>query len=150
MKFLKSIGCLIIFLLIGKIAVTQTADEWFVKANVFYKDKKYANAASAYTKGIKLQGKEANVDAVLRGASSWALSNVADSAFYLLNLLIKSTSVSQGDSYFLKVNKDFLSIQYDERWNPLTEKIDSRAASNYPNCMRASYYSSFYYMMVFN
>lgn len=132
MKFLKSIGCLIIFLLIGKIVVAQTADEWFVKANVLYKDKKYTNAAAAYTEGIKLQGKEPNVDAVVRGASSWALSNVADSAFYLLNLLTKSTTVSQGDSYFLKVNKDFLSIQYDDRWNPLTKKIESKAASNYP------------------
>ncbi len=132
MQFLKSIGWVIVFLLVGKIVVAQSADEWFSKANDLYKEKNYEKAASAYTQGIKLQGKEVNVDAVLRGASSWALSSVADSAFYLLNWLTKSPSVSQGDGNFLKVNKDFLSIQYDARWVPLIEKIFNRAASNYP------------------
>ncbi len=132
MKFFKCIGCVIVFLFVGKTVFAQTADELFAKANDLYKEKNYAKAASTYTQGIKLQGKEANVDAVLRGASSWALSNVSDSAFYLLNCLIKSPSVSQGDLTFLKINRDFLSIQYDNRWVPLNEKIAKKAARNYP------------------
>ncbi len=132
MQFLKGIGCLIVLFLISNKIFAQTAEEWYAKANDLYKEKNYTKAASNYTQGIKLQGKEANVDAVLRGVSSWALSNTADSAFYLLKWLTKSPSVSQGDLTFLKVNRDFLSIQYDNRWIPINEKIANKAARNYP------------------
>ncbi len=133
MQFLKSSFFLVLMLIVGKFIVAQTADEWYAKANDLYKDKNYAKAASAYTSGIKLQAKEPNIDAVLRGAGAWSLSNVADSAFYLLNWLPKSTAISQGDLTFLKVNSNFIAIQSDVRWIPLTEKITNKAASNYPN-----------------
>ena|GEM_PF-240044 len=132
MNFLRSISCLVLFIIVSNIVVAQTADEWFVKANDLYKDKNYAKAASAYTEGIKLQTKNPNIDAVLRGAGAWSLSNNTDSAFYLLNWLPKSTVISQGDLTFLKVNSVFAAIQSDARWNSLTDKIADKAASNYP------------------
>ena len=66
-----------------------------------------------------------------RAASRWAMAKVPDSTFYFLELLSKSSNISQGDVNGIVGDKDFNSVQSDNRWTPIMEKIMTRATANY-------------------
>ncbi len=113
------------------ISFGQTADALYKKGDSLYKLKDYKNSAMAYSAGIKMQGKETDVSNIWRASSRWTLANVADSAFYFLNLLSKSSAVSQGDANGMEADKDFNSIRTDKRWRPVMDKIMAQGTENY-------------------
>ena len=66
----------IILLLCGSLFMQfsfgQSADALYKKGDSLYKVKDYKNAAMAYSAGIKMQGKEADVSNYWRAASRWS------------------------------------------------------------------------------
>jgi acetyl esterase/lipase len=110
----------------------QNEFDYFAKAAKFFAAKNYKEAASSYAAGIQLQGKNANIDAVLAGTSAYAAANNIDSAFYLINLLNKSPLVSQGDINYISGLNEFQNARKDNRWEAIKESLLKKAVSNYP------------------
>jgi acetyl esterase/lipase len=110
----------------------QNEFDYFAKAEKFFTAKNYKEAASNYSAGIALQGKNANIDAVLRGAAAFAAANNIDSAFYLINLLFKSAEVSPGDISFISGLTEFQNVRKDNRWEAIKESLLKKASANFP------------------
>ena len=117
--------------LFTQLSFGQTADARYKKGDSLYKVKDYKNSAMAYSAGIKMQGKETDVNNIWRASSRWSMAKVPDSAFYFLNLLAKSSVVSQGDASGMEADKDFNSIRTDNRWRPVMDKIIVQGNANY-------------------
>lgn len=128
---MKNILLAVCSLLIIQFSFAQSPDALFKKADSLYKVKDYKNSAMAYSAGIKIQGKDADVSNYWRAASRWAMANVPDSAFYFLTMLSKSSAVSQGDASGMEADKDFNSVRTDKRWRPLMDKIMAQGTANY-------------------
>jgi acetyl esterase/lipase len=120
-----------ILILNAQLSYSQDAESLFKKGDSLYKIKDYKNSAIAYSAGIKIQGKQTDESNYWRAASRWALAKVPDSTFYFLELLSKSSNISQGDVNGIVGDKDFNSVQSDNRWTPIMEKIMTRATANY-------------------
>ncbi len=110
----------------------QNEFDYFAKAAKFFAAKNYQEAASNYSAGILLQGKNANIDAVLAGTAAYAAANNNDSAFYLINLLNKSALVSQGDINYISGLNEFQNAKKDNRWEGIKESLLKKAIANYP------------------
>jgi acetyl esterase/lipase len=117
--------------LVTYISFGQSADALYKKSDSLYKAKDFKNSAMAYSAGIKIQGKETDESNYWRAASRWAMANVPDSSFYFLNMLSKSSNISQGDVNGIEADKDFNSVKLDNRWKPLLDKIMDKATANY-------------------
>ena len=111
-----------ILILNAQLSYSQDAESLFKKGDSLYKIKDYKNSAMAYS---------ADESNYWRAASRWAMAKVPDSTFYFLELLSKSSNISQGDVNGIVGDKDFNSVQSDNRWTPIMEKIMTRATANY-------------------
>ena len=120
-----------ILILNAQLSYSQDAESLFKKGDSLYKIKDYKNSAIAYSAGIKIQGKQTDESNYWRAGSRWAMAKVPDSTFYFLELLSKSSNISQGDVNGIVGDKDFNSVQSDNRWTPIMEKIMTRATANY-------------------
>ena len=110
----------------------QNEFDYFAKGAKFFAAKNYKEASSSYAAGIQLQGKNANIDAVLAGTAAYAAANNIDSAFYLINLLNKSAFVSQGDINYINGLNEFQNAKKDNRWEAIKESLLKKATANYP------------------
>ncbi|MCY7310594.1 MAG: prolyl oligopeptidase family serine peptidase [Chitinophagaceae bacterium] len=128
---MKNLLILLCCFLTAQFSFAQSPDALYKKGDSLYKVKNYKNAAMAYSAGIKMQGKEADVSNYWRAASRWAMANVPDSAFYFLTILSKSPAISQGDANGIEGDKDFKSVQADKQWRPLMNKIMAQGTANY-------------------
>lgn len=117
--------------LTAQFSFAQSTDALYKKGDSLYKVKEYKNAAMAYSAGIKMQGKEADVSNIWRASSRWSVANVPDSAFYFLTLLSKSSAVSQSDANGMEADKDFNAVRTDKRWRPVMDKIMEQGTANY-------------------
>ncbi len=113
-------------------AFGQQASAMYRKADSLYRAKEYRASATSYMKGIQMEWTTDVPDRSANAAASWAMAGVSDSAFYLLNKVSTSESVSPGVARNIQNSKGFISLQTDKRWNPLVELIIKKAASNYP------------------
>ena len=113
-------------------ANAQNADAIYKKGDSLYKIKDFKNAARSYTAAIVKEGKEAEPERFWNAATLWVQAGVADSAFYILNLLTKSNKVSIGDANIIFNNKDLAMLRKDVRWLKLTDQLKAKANSNYP------------------
>lgn len=129
---MRKIQFLISILVVAvQLSYSQTAESLYKKGDSLYKLKDYKNSAMAYSAGIKIQGKATDENNYWRAASRWALAKVPDSSFYFLDLLSKSSNISQGDVNGIEGDKDFNSVKLDSRWTPVMEKIITKAKANY-------------------
>src|SRR5688572_1499358 len=114
-------------------SIAQNANQFYRKADSLYNMKDFKSAAIAYNEGIKLQGTNAPFNRYLSAASSWTLSGVPDSAFYLLDIISKNEKLTQSDYTNLENAKDLASLQSDKRWKPLLAIVQKQAKANtYP------------------
>ena len=111
----------------------QTPGDLYKKGDSLYKAKDYKNAAMAYNAGIRMQANNVAVSRYRTAAASWAMANMPDSAFHLLNLVAKSDRLSKIDLQQIEYGIDYGILQNDKRWQPVLNNIRKQAEKNgYP------------------
>ena len=125
---------LILFcILLTFFSVAQNANQLYRKADSLYNLKDFKSAAIAYHDGINLQGTATGFNRYLSAASSWAMANSPDSAFYVLDILSKNDKLTQSDYKNIAGAKELEVLQTDKRWKPLVAAVQKKAEGNtYP------------------
>ena len=128
------INVLILFFFLPSIfSIAQNPNQVYRKADSLYTAKDFKNAAFAYNEGIKLQGAAAGFNRYISTASSWAMANSPDSAFYVLDMLSKNDKLTQSDYKNIETAKDLEALRSDKRWKPLLAAVQKQADANtYP------------------
>ena len=111
-------------------SIAQNANQIYRKADSLYTLKDFKNAALAYNEGIKLQAAAAGFSRYLSAASSWAMANLPDSAFSMLDKISKNEKVVQSDYYNIESAKDLAALHPDKRWKPLLAAVQKQADAN--------------------
>ena len=128
---MRNIFFILCFVVVADSSFGQSAEALYKKGDSLYNIKDFKHSAIVYSSAIKMQGKEADVSNIWRASSRWARANEPDSAFYFLNLLTKSITVSQGDANGIEADIDFKSVRTDNRWRAVMDKIMARGIANY-------------------
>ena len=125
---------LILFcILLTFFSVAQHANQLYRKADSLYNLKDFKSAAIAYHDGINLQGTATGFNRYLSAASSWAMANSPDSAFYVLDILSKNDKLTQSDYKNIAGAKELEVLQSDKRWKALLAAVQKKAEGNtYP------------------
>jgi acetyl esterase/lipase len=111
----------------------QNADVLYKAADSLYKTKDYKNAAASFNAGISMQNNNAAISRYRAAAGSWAMANMPDSAFHLLNIISKSTKLTKVDLQQIEYGIDYAALRTDKRWQPLLDNIRNQAEKNgYP------------------
>ena len=108
----------------------QNANQHYRKADSLYNLKDFQSAAIAYNDGIKLQGTATGFNRYLSAASSWAMANSPDSAFYVLDILSKNDKLTQSDYKNIAGSKELEALQSDKRWKALLAAVQKKAEGN--------------------
>ncbi len=121
---------LIICLATTTIAIGQTPQALYRKADSLYRVKDYSNAAIAYAAGIKIQGDNATMTRYRSAISSWAQANIADSAFQLLDIVSASPKIFKADLQQFEYAPVYSSLRTDKRWEKSIKKIREQTDKN--------------------
>ena len=127
MKKIRFIFCCVLSV---HFSIAQDATALLKTGDSLYKVKDYKSAALAYNAGIKMQGKETAIARYRSAAASWALANMPDSSFYLLNIMAKSDKVSKIDRQQIEFGLDYSALHADKRWQPLLDQLQKQAEKN--------------------
>jgi acetyl esterase/lipase len=111
-------------------AIGQNSQAIYRKADSLYRVKDYKNAAILYAEGIRSQGNNVEMRRYRSTISSWAMANVADSAFQLLDIISTLPNLYKADLQQLEYGPDFISIRTDKRWEKSVKKIREQAEKN--------------------
>ena len=131
---MKNTILIFISLLTTYFSKAQNANQFYRKADSLYNLKDFKSAAIAYNDGIKLQGTATGFNRYLSAASSWAMANSPDSAFYLLDILSKNDKLTQSDYKNIAGAKELEALQSDKRWKALLAAVQKKAEGNtYPH-----------------
>ena len=101
---------LIVCIAMGYVAIGQTPQASYRKADSLYRIKDYTNAAIAYSAGIRMQGIEAEVRRYRLAISSWAMTNAPDSAFQLMDIVSNSPKIFKADLQQFEPNRVALGV----------------------------------------
>jgi hypothetical protein len=94
----------------------------FVKiADSLYRAKDFRQSAYKYSHAFKVNGWKGLANDRYNAACSWALAAVPDSAFFQLDRI--ATKLNYSDYRHITTDPDLKSLQNDNRWEPLLEKI---------------------------
>jgi hypothetical protein len=95
-------------------------------ADSLFEMKEYKAAASAYASAFKKNGNKGLVDDRYRAATSYALSDNSDSAFYHLFRISDKGGWNRYEQ--LMSDSNLISLHNDSRWNKLVNKVRSNKA----------------------
>ena len=124
---------ILLCILTSLFSIAQNPNQVYRKADSLYAAKDFKNAALAYNEGIKSQGAAAGFNRFISAASSWALANSPDSAFYVLDKLSKNDKLTQSDYKNIESAKELESLHPDKRWKSLLATVQKQADANtYP------------------
>src|SRR5579872_4105723 len=123
---------LLYFILIGNISFGQNGYTKYYeivalnsKADSLYKAKDFINAAHYYTATANIVVEKAITviysDLWYDAACSWALANVPDSAFSVLDMI--ATKMNYSNYQHLSTDPDFNSLHADRRWKHIGDLI---------------------------
>ena len=130
---MKNISLILFCIATTLYSFAQNANQFYRKADSLYAAKEFKNAANAYNEGIKLQGAAAGFNRYLSSASSWALANLADSAFNMLDILSRNDKLVQSDYKNIESAMDLVVLHPDKRWKKSLAAIQKQADANtYP------------------
>jgi len=131
--FMKYILLLPFGLLLSQLSFGQNAAALYKSGDSLYKAKEYKKSAIAYSAAIREEGKAAAISRYGVLASRWALAGETDSAFHNLDFIARSEKVNKVNARSIEYGEDFVSLQKDQRWQPVLEKINRQAEKNgYP------------------
>ena len=91
------------------------------KADSLYQVKEYNSSALAFSAAFKAPDAKITMNHRYNAACSYALANIADSAFFYLNYI--STLMNYSNYGHIKSDPDFKSLYTDSRWKPLIEIV---------------------------
>ena len=128
---MKNTIFILVCLLTSLFAIAQNANQLYRKADSLYNLKDFKSAAIAYNDGIKLQGTATGFNRYLSAASSWAMTNSPDSAFYVLDILSKNDKLTQSDYKNIAGAKELEALQSDKRWKPLLAAVQKKSGRQY-------------------
>lgn len=125
LAIMKKTALLLIFIISANTLFAQSIPQKYSslvkKADSLYRAKDYKNSAYQYSEAFESNGWKALATDRYNAACSWALSGVADSAFFQLNrIATKSNYTNYGH---ITTDTDLNSLHQDKRWAPLLEKI---------------------------
>jgi acetyl esterase/lipase len=130
---MRNILLLLFCCTVTQFSIGQNADWFYRKGDSLSRVQDFKNSAIAYAEGIRMQGKNAEIRRYRTAAGYWALANVPDSAFYLLNSMAKSDKLFRADVQQIEYGTAFASLQNDKQWKPLLDNIGKQAEKNsYP------------------
>ena len=102
---------------------------FFIKqADSLWKQKEYKNAGLAFSSAFKVFGNKGYVEDRYNAARVWSLANIPDSAFVCLEKIIQKKHFTDYDKLIME--KDFLNIKSNKRWQPLINEL--KANKNEP------------------
>lgn len=100
-------------------------------ADSLYNAKDYKNSALAFSGAFRANGWNATSREHYNAACSWALANIADSAFFHLNYI--ATQMNYKDYGHIKGDPDFKSLYGDQRWQSLITLVKANKDIAYAN-----------------
>jgi hypothetical protein len=92
-------------------------------AEKLYGSKDYKNSGLNYSEAFKTMGWKGIPNDRYNAACSYALANMADSAFFQLNVIANKSNYS--NYAHISIDEDLLNLHNDFRWAPLLELIKS-------------------------
>ncbi len=95
--------------------------DWVQKANSYYGAKEYRKSGEAFSKAFESLGWKGYPDDRYNAACSWAMAGVADSAFFMLNVIATKTNYT--DLNHLLVDTDLQSLHNDKRWDEVVRIV---------------------------
>lgn len=135
LNHMKSTTTFLIFIIFSTFLfgqrVSQNYSELVRKADSLYQVEDYKNSAFTFSKAFKANDWNATSKEHYNAACSWALANVADSAFYHLNYV--ATKMNYTDYGHIKGDPDLKSLHGDERWQPFIELVKTNRDIAYSN-----------------
>ncbi len=116
---MKKIGVFLIFLCPATVSYGQINqhDRLIKQADSLYKANDFKNSAFTYSEAFKANGWKSTSANRYNAACSWALANVADSAFFNLNRI--ASMMNYKNYGHITTDTDLVSLHTDARWNPL-------------------------------
>ena len=124
---------LLFSILLTQMSFGQNVDVLYKAADSLYKAKDYKNAATSFNAGISNQNNNAAISRYRAATGSWAMANMPDSAFHLLNIISKSNKLTKVDLQQIEYGTDYAALRTDKRWQPVLDNIRNQAEKNsYP------------------
>jgi hypothetical protein len=112
-------------LFIVQIAICQPNpkeyDALIKKADSLYTTTDYKNSGLAYSKAFEIKDAKSNKNHHYNAACSWALSNIPDSSFVHLNIVV--SKMNYINYSHITTDTDLNSLHNDLRWKSLIENI---------------------------
>ena len=127
---MKSFILLLCSFLSTQISFGQDADALYKTGDSLYKAKDYKKAAIAYNAGISKQANNAAISRYRAAAGSWAMANMPDSAFQLLNVIAKSDRLSRIDLQQIEYGINYAALRTDKRWQTVLDNIRKQVEKN--------------------
>jgi len=119
--------------LFTQLSFGQNAADLYKTGDSLYKARDYKNAAKTFNAGISMQNNNAAISRYRTAAGYWAMANIPDSAFYLLETISKSGKLTKVDWQRIEYGADFIPIQKDKRWEKALDNIRKQSEKNsYP------------------
>ncbi len=115
---------------IANIVSAQTPQAIYRKADSLFRAKDYKNAAITFTQGIRVQGNDAEMRRYRSAISSWAMANMNDSAFQLLQIIAHSPKVFKADLQQFQYASAYASLRKDKRWQKTVKDIQLQTEKN--------------------
>jgi hypothetical protein len=120
-------------ILIVQISLAQSATDFYRQGDSLSRIKDYKSSAMAYTAGINMQANNAGMNRYRSASGAWAMANMPDSAFQLLDIMAKSDKVSKVNLQQVEFSPDYWALRTDKRWQPVLQKMRKQAEKNsYP------------------
>jgi len=130
---MKNIILILLCFLTTQFAIGQSAERIYRNADSLFNSKDFKSSAAFYTEGIRLQGPFTGFNRYLSAAISWTQVDLADSAFYILEMLSKNDFLIQSDYKNIESAKELSPLHTDKRWKESLAAIEKKAESNtYP------------------
>jgi pimeloyl-ACP methyl ester carboxylesterase len=93
------------------------------KADSLYQVKDFTNSALAFSDAFNKPDAKITMNQRYNAACSYALANIADSAFFYLNYI--ATLMNYSNYGHIKSDADLKSLYTDSRWKPLIEIVNA-------------------------
>ncbi len=127
---MKQIVLLAACFLLLQVSFSQSANDFYRKAETALTAKDYTAAALAFADGIRAEGDATGIFRYRSAAAAFALAENKDSAFYYLQLMTVSPKLTRVVVKNVENGYEFNNLQKDKRWTALLTKLQKKAESN--------------------
>src|SRR5690606_11773148 len=124
----SAVFCIVLLLLcIYSVAQPRAYGENIKAADSLYSEGDYMSSAKHFSKAFESFGWKGSSEHRYNAAKSWAMSDIADSAFY--NLFAISERLMFSDIKAIQTEAAFNSLHDDPRWKSLIKIVETNATN---------------------